>query len=97
MTTLTLNITDQSVMPLLLETLKNIKGVSIAPKFARARKPRAAATPAVEEKKTDGKEWARDVLMPIVQEVREASAKGYRYPDAHNLIKELEELDKQEL
>lgn len=44
----------------------------------------------------DGEKWAHEVLLPIVQEVREATVKGYRYPDAHDLLKELEELDEQE-
>lgn len=95
MTTLTLNIADQSVMPMLLNAIKGFKGVTIAPK--RTRKARAVESSAVEDTpKIDGEKWAREVLIPIVQEVREATARGYRYPDAHDLLRELEELEAQE-
>lgn len=89
MTTLTLHIADQSVMPMLLDAIKGFKGVTIAPK--RTRKARTVETSAVEDTpKIDGEKWAREVLLPIVQEVREATARGYRYPDISELFAELE-------
>lgn len=95
MTTLTLHIADQSVMPLLLDAIKGLKGVTIAQKPACTHKAPAKAKPAEKTlsdstQKIDGEQWAREVLLPIVQEVREATAKGYRYPDAHELFAELE-------
>lgn len=95
MTTLTLNIADQSVMPMLLNAIKGFKGVTIAPK--RTRKHQAVEPPAAEDApKIDGEKWAREVLLPTYLDVLDMERKGIRLPDAHDFLKEMEELDRLE-
>lgn len=95
MTTLTLHIADQSVMPMLLDAIKAFKGVTIAPK--RTRKARTVTYSAVEDTpKIDGEKWAREVLIPTYLDVLEMERKGIKLPDAHDFLKEMEELDRQE-
>lgn len=78
---MTLNISDTSILPTLLEAIKELKGVTIA------HMPHVVST--VTEK-VDGEKWARETLLPLVQEVKDKSAKGYSYPDAHEFLKEIE-------
>lgn len=101
MTTLTLNIADQSVMPMLLNAIKEFKGVTIAQNPVRMQKTRTAHNPlaadrAEETQKADGEKWAREVLVPTYLDVLDKEKKGIELPDAYDFLRELEELDKLE-
>lgn len=85
MTTLTLHIADQSIMPMLLNAIRSFKGVTVA------------NAPAEHTAKIDGERWAREVLLPAYLDVKEMERKGIDLPDAHDFLKEMEELDRQEL
>lgn len=41
--------------------------------------------------KMAGKAWAHEVLLPTYLEVREATARGRKYPDVSELFEELEQ------
>lgn len=80
---------------MLLNAIKGFKGVTIAPK--RTRKARAVEPAVVEETpKIDGEKWAREVLIPTYLDVLDMERKGIKLPDAHEFLKEMEELDRLE-
>lgn len=77
MSTLTLNISDLSVMPRLLDTLKQFKGVSVVPKSSYDE---------AQLSKEEGEQLVRDTLVPAYREVLAAERNGQSLPDAHDIL-----------
>lgn len=62
--------------------------------------PEAEAIEETEEERPltreEGERFLRDTLVPALQDVKEAERRGERFPDAHELLKELEAMVKEE-
>ena len=84
MTTMTLNIQDNSVMPYLLEMLGKIKGVSIVSTASRGYSLDDSLS------KEEGETLVRETLMPAYRDVLQAEKVGKDFPDISELISEIE-------
>ena len=87
MTTMTLNIQDNSVMPYLLEMLGKIKGVSIVSTVPHRYSLDDSLS------KEEGESLVRDTLMPAYRDVLQAEKVGKDFPD----ISELDARTKEQL
>ncbi|MCF2657778.1 MAG: hypothetical protein SO188_00605 [Prevotella sp.] len=84
MTTMTLNIQDNSIVPHLLEVLSQIKGVTIVHSSNHSYSMGESLS------KEEGEKLVRDTLIPAYRDVLEAERKGITYPDISELFSELE-------
>ena len=83
MTTMTLNIQDNSVMPYLLEMLGKIKGVSIVSTAEQKYSLDDSLS------KEEGERLVCETLMPAYRDVLKAETSGKEYPDITELISEI--------
>ena len=84
MTTLTLNIQDNSIMPRLLEMLKNMSGVSVVD----ANKYQIPDDNILS--KEEGERFVSETLAPAYRDVLKAEKEGKEFPDISELFKDLE-------
>ena len=84
MTTMTLNIHDNSIMPYLLEMLGKIKGVSIVSTAEQKYSLDDSLS------KEEGERLVCETLMPAYRDVLKAETSGKEYPDITELISEIE-------
>lgn len=81
METLTLNVTDTSLMPMLRDLIGRIKGVSIAPKQKTYEHVLS---------REEGEQLVRETLLPAYRDVREARRTGKKFPDISELWDQLD-------
>ena len=84
MTTMTLNIQDNSIMPYLLEMLGKVKGVSIV---CTANQKYTLDDSLSKE---EGEQLVCETLIPAYRDVLKAETSGKEYPDITELISEIE-------
>ena len=85
MTTMTLNIQDNSIMPHLIEMLSKVKGVSIVSTINRKYSIDDSLS------KEEGVKMVRETLIPAYRDVLNAEKSGKAFPDISELIREIEE------
>ena len=85
MTTMTLNIQDNSIMPHLLEMLGKVKGVSIVSTINHQYSIDDSLS------KEEGERMVCDTLMPAYLDVLNAEKYGKDFPDITELLREIEE------
>ena len=83
MTTMTLNIQDNSIVPYLLEMLSKVKGVSIVNTAYHNYTLDDSLS------KEEGEKLVCETLMPAYGDVLKAEKKGIDYPDISELFKEI--------
>ena len=84
MTTMTLNIHDNSIMPYLLEMLGKIKGVSIVSTAEQKYSLDDSLS------KEEGERLVCETLMPAYRDVLNAEKNGRDFPDVSELLSEME-------
>ena len=84
MTTMTLNIQDNSIMPYLLEMLGKVKGVSIVRTDTHKYSLDGSLS------KEEGEKMVCETLMPAYCDVLKAEKSGMDFPDISELISEIE-------
>ena len=84
MTTMTLNIQDNSIMPYLIEMLGKVKGVSIV------RTANQKYTLDDSLSKEEGEQLVCETLIPAYRDVLNAEKNGRDFPDVSELLSEME-------
>ena len=85
MTTMTLNIQDNSIMPHLIEMLSKVKGVSIVNNVEH----KYALDDSLS--KEEGEKLVCETLIPAYRDVLQAEKSGKEFPDISELFSEIEE------
>ena len=85
MTTMTINIQDNSIMPHLLEMLGKVKGVSIVSTINHQYSIDDSLS------KEEGERMVCETLMPAYLDVLNAEKYGKDFPDITELLREIEE------
>ena len=85
MTTMTLNIQDNSIMPHLIEMLSKVKGVSIVSTINRKYSIDDSLS------KEEGVKMVCETLIPAYRDVLNAEKSGKEFPDISELLREIEE------
>lgn len=84
MTTMTLNIQDNNIMPHLLEMLGKIKGVSIVSTINHKYSIDDSLS------KEEGEKMVCETLIPAYRDVLNAEKCGKEFPDISELLREIE-------
>lgn len=92
MTTLTLNIIDQSILPELLDAISQIKGVTIAPEQTRARELETQTSVLSTKTEDETKTLLHDMPEQAIASAMEVAWKEYKSGKSQTLSSVLSEI-----
>lgn len=85
MTTITLNISDNSILPVLLDALRHFKGVEVCHRTdANSNDNRILS-------REEGEMLVRETFLPAYKDVLKAEKEGFSFPDAHEILNLLDD------
>ena len=85
MTTITLNISDNSILPVLLDALRHFKGVEVCHRTdANSNDNRILS-------REEGEMLVRETFLPAYKDVLKAEKEGISFPDAHEILNLLDD------
>lgn len=80
MTTITLNIADNSIVPLLLDALKRFKGVEVC------HRSESNSYSNQEWSREEGEMLVKETFLPAYKDVLKAEKEGAAFHDAHEIV-----------